>query len=144
MTVIEQLRAIQADAHALYIKVHNYHWNVQGLQFESIHKKTEAIYEAMSELFDDVAERVLQLGEKPYVTLKELAANSRVAEETRDRFTAADVVEGLMGDYEHLLGAFRKLAEAADEAGDPTTQALAEDQIAGLEKDLWMLRAMSA
>ena len=54
--VIKQLKQIQADAHALYIKVHNYHWNVKGMDFHPVHAYTEGLYNEMSVLFDDMAE----------------------------------------------------------------------------------------
>lgn len=66
MSVTKQLLQMQADAHHLWVKFHNYHWNVKGLQFFSIHEYTEKAYEEMAELFDSCAERVLQLGEKSY------------------------------------------------------------------------------
>ncbi len=71
--IIEQLKQTQADAHALYVKMHNYHWNIKGMDFFPVHDHTEEIYNNMSVLYDDTAERVLQLGGKPYLTIKELA-----------------------------------------------------------------------
>jgi len=142
MAVTDKLKALQADTYALFLKLHNYHWHVKGMQFDAIHKMTEGMYEKMAALFDDTAERVLQLGGKPYVSMQDLATHSRIEEETRTSFTAQDVVEGVIRDYEFLLREFRDLAEAADEQNDPTSVAMAEDQIAELEESLWMLRSM--
>ena len=69
--VIEQLRIMQADSIVLYMKVHNYHWNVRGSDFPQAHKALEEIYDEFADMFDDLAERVAQLGGTPVVTLSE-------------------------------------------------------------------------
>lgn len=140
--VIKQLKQIQADAHALYIKAHNYHWNVKGMDFFPVHAHTEKIYNSMSELFDDMAERVLTLGEKPYLNMEELAKATKIETETKDSFKSREVVESIIKDYKYLLEAFKTLSEIAAEKGDKTTEAYADEKVAELEKDLWMLGNM--
>lgn len=140
--VIEQLIQMESDAHVLYTQFHNYHWNVKGLQFFTIHKYTEEAYKEMSELFDDTAERVLQLGGKPITCPKSLIETAKVEHLKEDSFTPKDVVNGMIKSYEYLLKSFRKLREVADEKDDSTTVSFAEDHIAEIEKKLWMLNAM--
>lgn len=142
--VTDKLRALQADSFVLYNKFHNYHWNVKGPQFYSIHNATEEMYDALTVLFDDCAERVLQLGEKPYVTIKDYLAATRVSEIEVSDFTPMQVVAGVIEAYEFLLAEFNELSDLADEAGDKGTIGFADEQVAKLEKDLWMLRAMAA
>lgn len=139
---IEQLKQIQADAHALYVKLHNYHWNVKGMNFFPIHNQTEEIYNNMSLLFDDAAERVLQLGGKPYVTLSQLVEATNVTEEAAESFGAKEIVEKIIAEYNYLMNSFKSLSSAAENDGDTTTQTFADDNIAKLEKDLWMLGNM--
>lgn len=139
--VTQQLKTIQADALALFVKVHNYHWNIKGMQFYPIHNMTEEIYDNMAELYDDCAERVLQLGDKPYVTMAEIAGATRVKEESATDFDAKTVLNAILTEYEALLKAFRKLSDAADKAEDKATVAFADDKIASLEKDIWMVKA---
>lgn len=141
MEVIKQLKTLQADALALYVKIHNYHWNIKGIQFHPIHAMTESIYDSMGELYDDCAERVLQLGEKPYITMGEIAGATRVKEETKSDFDAAYVLKNILTEYEALLAAFRELSKVADASGDSTTAAFADEKVAGLEKEIWMLKA---
>lgn len=140
--VIEQLKQTQADAHALYIKMHNYHWNIKGMDFFPVHDHTEKIYNKMSELYDDTAERVLQLGAKPYLTAKELASATKIEDEQKDSFNSKEVVAAIVKEYEYLLEEFKKLSQAASEEDDKTTEAFADDHVAELEKDLWMLKSM--
>ncbi len=137
--VTDKLLQIQADAHALWVRFHNYHWNVKGLQFFALHDYTEEAYEAMAKLFDDAAERALQLKAKALVCPKSIVEAAKLPKLDRDCFTAGDVLECLRVDYSYLLGEFKKLDELASKDGDTTTSNLAQDKIAELEKSLWML-----
>ena len=57
--IVQQLKQIQADSAVFYIKLHNYHWNVTGMDFHPTHKALEGMYDDMADLMDDVAERVI-------------------------------------------------------------------------------------
>ena len=137
--VAEQLTQIQADAHSLWLKFHNYHWNVTGLQFYSIHKYTEEAYEDMAELFDDVAERILQLKAKAIICPKELVEKSNTAKVEKDSFCSNEVLSLMREDYKYLLAELKKLNEVAEKESDTTTQNLAQEKIAQFEKAIWML-----
>ncbi|MDL0088999.1 Dps family protein [Campylobacter gastrosuis] len=137
--VIAQLNQIQADAHALYVKFHDLHWNVKGIQFFSVHEYTEKAYDDMSEIFDAVAERALMLGGRPVVKQDELLKLSHVKYDVKDSYTPTEVLELVLADYKHLLAEFKKLDELAE--GDSTTQTYAQDEIAKYEKAIWMLNA---
>lgn len=142
--VIDKLKVLQADSFVLYNKFHNFHWNVKGAQFYSVHIATERMYEELTVLFDDCAERVLQLGAKPYVTIKEYLAATRVNEEEAVDFTPMQVTAGVIEAYTFLLEEFKQLSDIANQAGDKGTVAFADEHIAKLEKDLWMLKAMAS
>lgn len=139
MSVTKQLLQLQADAHSLWIKFHNYHWNVKGLQFFSIHEYTEKAYEEMAELFDACAERVLQLKEKVVVCPKILLENAKAPKAEKDCFTPLEVLKLIKKDYEYLLNEFKKLNSEAEKASDTTTATFAQENIAKYEKALWML-----
>lgn len=141
MSVSKQLLQLQADAHSLWIKFHNYHWNVKGLQFFSIHEYTEKAYEEMAELFDSCAERVLQLGEKAIVCPDKLLSETKAPKIQKDCFTPVEVLELIREDYKYLLSEFKKLNEVAEKASDITTAAFAQENIAKYEKTLWMLNS---
>ncbi|WP_198305976.1 Dps family protein [Arcobacter vandammei] len=141
-SVVKQLKQIQADAHALYVKIHNYHWNVKGMDFHPVHAYTEGVYNQMSELYDDMAERTIILGDKPYLTIDELAKATKIETEKADSFKSKEIVEKIIADFEYLLKAFKKLSQTASEAEDKGTEAFADEKVAKLEKDLWMLNSM--
>ena len=139
--LIDQLLSLQADAHTLWIRFHNYHWNIKGFEFFAIHEYTEKAYDDIAKLFDDVAERAIQLGGRALVCSRALAEKSNIAKIQKDNFNAVDVLEGLKKDYEYLLAEFKKLDKLANEADDTTTSTLAQDYIAKYEKSIWMLNS---
>lgn len=141
MSVTKQLLQLQADAHSLWVKFHNYHWNVKGLQFFSIHEYTEKAYEDMATLFDDCAERALQLGEKVYIDPSKLTQMSNISKLEKDCFTPVDVLNYIREDYKYLLAEFKKLDKLASENDDTTTSAFAQENIAKYEKAIWMLNS---
>lgn len=140
--VIKQLKQLQADAHALYVKTHNYHWNIEGMDFHPVHNYTEEVYNTMSTLYDDAAERVLQLGGKPHLTITELAKATKIKEEKGDSFRSKDITKAIINEFKYLLKCFQSISETAGEIGDKTTEAFADENVAKLEKDLWMLGNM--
>lgn len=140
MKTIEKLRKAQADAHVFYVKVHNYHWNIKGMQFFPIHEMTQKIYEAFSEVYDDCAERVIQLGAKPILTIKEIVEVAEIKEDSRDSFDAKYVLENIVSDYEYFMNSFKDIRELADAEGDNTTVAYADEMVTKFEKDIWMIK----
>lgn len=137
--VISQLNKIQADAHALYVKFHDIHWNVKGIQFFSIHEYTEKAYDDMHEIFDAVAERAIMLGGKAVIKAEDLEKLTCIKHEPKDSYDTIEALKIVREDYKHLLSEFKKLDELAE--GDTTTQAYAQEQIANYEKAIWMLDA---
>jgi starvation-inducible DNA-binding protein len=138
--VVEQLKSIQADAIALFVKIHNYHWNIKGLQFASVHAYTEGLYDKVATIYDDTAERILQLGSKPVLTLDDIAKTAKVKTEEGDSFDTKYVLESIYKDFSYLLEEFKNLSKLADEDGDKATAAYADDQTKEFEKELWKLR----
>lgn len=138
--VTDKLNLLLADSHVFFTKLHNYHWNIKGLQFLALHQKTEEYYTEFATIYDDLAERALQLGEKPVVTLKKILEITRIQEETERNFTAQQVVSNILKDFEHFYKEFRELSSIAGD--DVTTTNYADDKIAYLEKEMWMMRSM--
>ncbi len=137
----KMLNEILASLNILYVKLHNYHWNVKGINFKPIHDMTEAYYEYMADQYDEVAERIVQLNGKPLATLKDYLENALISEESKNEFDAKTVLNSVLNDFEKLNTEFKKIAKVADEADDAPTIALAEDNVAWLEKEIWMIKA---
>lgn len=144
MKTIEMLKQLQADALVFFMKTHNYHWNVKGVSFPQIHAVTEGIYEEFATLFDDLAERIIQLGGVPYVTLSDALKASKIQEESKTSFNANEVLDGILKDYEYFEKAFVELSKSADSENDKVTAGFADEKTGALQKSIWMLKAQRA
>lgn len=138
---IKQLNQNIADLHILYVKLHNYHWNVKGMQFYPIHNMTEEYYEYVAELYDTIAERVLQLGAKPLSSVKEYLELAQIQEKTAKEFSAQEVLAAIIEDFNYLLTAYREILELAEAMQDVSSANIISDTIQWLEKALWILKA---
>lgn len=139
--VVTQLNQLQADAHSLFVAFHDYHWNVQGLQFFSIHEYTEKEYDELAELYDEMAERAIQIGGKAITKADDLLKIAKAPRISKENYTAIEVIEALKVAFEYLLAEFKKLEEVAQKADDNTTVTIAQENYAKLEKKIWMLKA---
>lgn len=144
MEQVKILKQLQADSLVFYVKMHNYHWNVKGKDFPQVHAATEEIYDTFAEIFDSLAERIIQLGETPCVTLKDALDKAKVKEESKTSFKSKEVLEAVLEDYKYFLKNFKKLSDVAAKNSDTTTQGYADSQVAHLEKAIWMLSAQLA
>ncbi len=133
-----------ADMAVLYIKLHNFHWHVKGLQFKLIHELTEGYYEEMAEAYDAVAERMLQLGEQAPASMKEFLELSNIKEEYTKNFTPADVLEKVISDFEYLVKELQITRTEAADANDSTTDSILTGIIENLEKQIWILKYTNA
>lgn len=136
---ILEMNKLLADINVLNTKIQNYHWNVKGPLFFGIHDKTEAYYNHFAGVYDELAERVIQLGGKPLVTLSQVLEMSSLAEDSNTEFEGAYVAKSIQSDFSLLKNRFEKLSALCE--GDSTTAALADDQVAFFEKENWMLGA---
>lgn len=137
--LFEMLNKNLANLKVLYVKLHNYHWNVKGMYFKFIHEMTEAYYNYFARKYDEVAERIVQLGEKPLVTLKDYLANASLKEENENEFDAKYVLDSIRSDFEQLKNNFKEISKAAVENDDIPTANIADDIVAWLDKEIWMI-----
>ncbi len=140
----ERLRLHTADMAVLYIKLHNYHWHVKGLQFKLIHELTERYYEEMAEFYDATAERLLQLGVQAPASMKEFLEISKIEEESSKNFTTSDVLKNLIKDFEYLLKELQITRISAADENDSTTDSILTGIIEHLEKEIWILKYTNA
>jgi starvation-inducible DNA-binding protein len=138
--VVQALRVLLADTYTLYLKTQNFHWHVTGPNFKSFHELFEMQYTDLAGAVDEVAERILTLGETAPATYKEFAALTTL-EEGQSGLTAKEMVETLVGDQDKILKSMTAVVEAASKAGDEGTLDLLSTRIADHEKMRWMLRS---
>ena len=132
-----------ADTYTLYLKTQNYHWNVEGPMFRSLHLMFEEQYIELRDAVDEIAERIRSLGYPAPGSFTEYASLATVTEGTTGT-EAMDMVRGLAEGHEASARTARAVVAAAEEAGDVATADLATVRIETHEKTAWMLRATSA
>jgi starvation-inducible DNA-binding protein len=136
--VVEALSRLLADSYTLYLKTHNYHWNVKGPMFNTLHTLFELEYTELALAVDQIAERIRALGARAPGSYSEFAALSQV-EEAKGNPTAREMIEALVADQRRIVATARRVVEAAGEAGDPATGDLGVRRIELHEKNAWML-----
>ncbi|MCK1994874.1 Dps family protein [Peribacillus muralis] len=128
-----------ANFSVLYTKIHNYHWFVNGPHFFELHQKLEELYVEITANYDELAERLLAIGEKPVATLKEYLELTTLEEATGNENTE-DMVQSVINDFEKLSEEFLEIIEAAEEE-DPVTADMLTSMKKSFNKHAWMLRA---
>ena len=137
------LSRLLADSYSLYLKTHNYHWNVEGPLFNTLHLMFEEHYTELATAVDEIAERIRALGVKApgsYSAYSELTSIS----EASGNESAEDMIRELVVGQETVARTARQAIAAADAASDEPTADLLTQRMQIHEKNAWMLRSMLA
>jgi starvation-inducible DNA-binding protein len=135
------LSKLLADSYTLYLKTHNYHWNVTGPLFNTLHLMFEAQYTELAAAVDEIAERIRALGVNAPGSYREFAALATV-EEARGDESAEEMIRALVLGQESVVRTARAAFPAADRANDEPTADLLTQRMQVHEKNAWMLRSM--
>ncbi|MGF1452523.1 MAG: Dps family protein [Opitutales bacterium] len=138
--LIEALNKDLANLHVFWVKLHNYHWNIQGHMFFTLHEKTEEYYNYIGEFYDDVAERILQKRGHPFASLKKYLGSTSIVEEDDRPCGPQELLEGVRDGFETLLADAKAIHSTADALDDVATSNMYEDHIQKLGTYIWMLR----
>jgi starvation-inducible DNA-binding protein len=138
--VVEALSRLLADTYTLYLKTHNYHWNVTGPMFNTLHTLFETEYTEYALAVDEIAERIRAIGARAPGSYTEFAELASVKED-RGSPPAMEMISNLVADQEATVASARKLVEVAEAAGDQATADLGVRRIETHEKNAWMLRS---
>ena len=137
------LSRLLADSYTLYLKTHNYHWNVTGPQFNTLHRMFEEQYTELAAAVDEIAERIRALGVRAPGSYREYAALTRI-EEGDGEESAEEMIRQLAMGQETVVRTAREAFPTADEANDEPTADLLTQRMQIHEKNAWMLRSMLA
>ncbi|KOR49239.1 ferritin [Xanthomonas oryzae] len=142
--ISDGLARYMADAFTLYLKTHNFHWNVTGSMFNSLHTMFETQYTEQWAALDEVAERIRALGYNAPGSYREFVALTSIAEEPglSDSADWREMVRQLVGGNEAVCRTARKVLGTADDAGDDPTVDLLTQRLQTHEKYAWMLRSL--
>ena len=135
------LSRLLADTYTLYLKTHNFHWNVTGPMFNTLHLMFEQQYTELATAVDEIAERIRALGfpaPGSYAQFSELTA----VNEERKIPAAEDMIAQLAKDQETVVRTARSIFPIVDGASDEPTADLLTQRMQVHEKTAWMLRSM--
>lgn len=141
VAIAQGLSHLLADTYTLYLKTHNFHWNVTGPQFQTLHLMFETHYTELAQAVDVIAERIRALGSFAPGTYAQFVKLSSIKEET-DIPKATDMIRLLVEGHESVIRTARKLFPQAQEADDEATADLLTQRIQTHEKTAWMLRSL--
>jgi starvation-inducible DNA-binding protein len=137
----EGLSRLLADTYTLYLKTHNFHWNVTGPMFNTLHLMFETQYTELALAVDLIAERIRALDFPAPGSYKQFATLTSIKEETSVP-KAEEMIAQLAKDQEAIVRTARSIFPVVDEAHDEPTADLLTQRMQLHEKNGWMLRAM--
>ncbi|MBT2215027.1 DNA starvation/stationary phase protection protein [Virgibacillus dakarensis] len=142
--LINFLNQLLSNYFVMYVKLHRYHWYVQGRHFFQLHAQFEEMYQATANDLDEIAERILMINGKPLATMSKYLKEATIEEATADD-KENEIIAQLCHDYEQIIKEIREdgLALAAEQKDEPTNDLLIGLQ-GKLEKYVWMLQAYEA
>ncbi len=139
--ISDGLAHLLADSYTLYIKTHNYHWNVTGPQFHSLHALFEEHYTELAVAVDEIAERIRALGHFAPGSYKAFSELTSIEEE-QGHPKAEEMVRNLVVGHETVARTARRVFAAAENASDEPSCDLLTQRMQFHEKTAWMLRSL--
>ncbi len=141
-TVITKVNELVANQGVFFVKLHQYHWYVQGPHFFTLHDKFEELYNESNEHFDAFAERLIAKGQKPYSTLGEFLEHASIKETPyTKKLTAEEMVSNIVEDFNTLKSIANEGIEAASASGDASTEDMLIGYVDSIDLNIWMLQA---
>jgi starvation-inducible DNA-binding protein len=141
--IAKGLSRLLADTYTLYLKTHNFHWNVTGPMFQTLHLMFEQQYNELALAVDQIAERIRALGFPAPGTYREFSELSSVKEEEGVP-SAEEMIRKLVEGQEAVVRTAREVFPTAESAGDQPTADLLTERMQVHEKTAWMLRSLLA
>lgn len=139
--IVEGLNRFLADTYTLYLKTHNFHWNVTGPMFQTLHLMFEQHYNELWTAVDEIAERIRALGSLAPGTYGEFASLSTIKEE-KGNIKAEQMIRSLVEGHETVIRTARSVFPVAEKAQDQVTLDLLTQRMTVHEKTAWMLRSL--
>jgi len=141
--IAEGLSKLLADTYTLYLKTHNFHWNVTGPMFQTLHLMFETQYNELALAVDLIAERIRALGFPAPGSYKEFSRLSSIKEEEGTP-NAEEMIRLLVEGQEAVVRTARSVFPVVDRSNDEPTADLLTQRMQIHEKNAWMLRSLLA
>ncbi|MBE9192941.1 DNA starvation/stationary phase protection protein [Gloeocapsopsis sp. AAB1 = 1H9] len=139
--IAQGLSRLLADSYSLYLKTHNFHWNVTGPMFQTLHVLFEEEYTELATAVDEIAERIRALGYPAPGTYSEFAELSSIPE-TKGVPKAEDMIRLLVEGQESVVRTARSIFPVVERVNDEPTADLLTQRMQVHEKNAWMLRSL--
>ncbi|WP_373689726.1 Dps family protein [Rheinheimera sp.] len=139
--IVAGLAVLLADTYTLYLKTHNYHWNVTGPMFQGLHTLFETQYNELALAVDLIAERIRALGEFAPGSYREFARLTSI-KEAEGHLKAEEMIKDLVQGQEAIAKTARSIVPVADKSSDEPTLDLLTQRMQVHEKNAWMLRSL--
>ena len=139
--IAEGLSRLLADSYTLYLKTHNFHWNVTGPMFSTLHTLFEQHYTELATAVDEIAERIRALGVAAPGSYKQFSELSSIDEETGVP-GAEEMIRQLVQGQEAVVKTARSIFPVVESANDEPSADLLTQRMQIHEKNAWMLRSL--
>ncbi|MFI3243509.1 MAG: DNA starvation/stationary phase protection protein [Akkermansia sp.] len=137
-----QLNDYLANLGLMYIKIHNLHWNVVGLNFKATHEYLEVLYNGFGDALDDIAECLKMHHAYPLASLKDYLTHASITELTSEQYSVSNALAIVMTDIKLLKNQAEQARQSANEGDHYDVVALLEAQLENYNKTLWFLESM--
>lgn len=141
LKIVDGLSSLLADTYTLYLKTHNFHWNVTGPMFQTLHLLFMELYNEQWLAVDLVAERIRSLGAPAPGTYEEFAKLTSI-KPTKANPKAKDMIREMVEGQEAVVRTARRVFPIAEAANDQPTCDLLTQRMQIHEKNAWMLRSL--
>jgi len=138
---VKALSGLLANQHVLYLKTRNFHWNLKGHRFHTLHAFFEEQYKALEEAIDKTAERIRMLGAASPGSMKEFLALASLKECSGALIGGDDAIVAIRDDHEAAARELREAVDATTDAGDAGTADFLTQLLQDHEAAAWMLRS---
>ena len=140
--IIKNLNELLSDLNVFYRKLQNYHWNIKGKNFFTIHSKLEEYYNEVNEQIDEIAEHILSLGYQPLGTMKDYLQISKISEAENEKICEDDVFTNVMQDMQIILDRLLTIKKLSDQNNEYMTSSLCDEYMLEYSKKIWMFKQM--
>jgi starvation-inducible DNA-binding protein len=140
----EKLNKYLADTAVMYIKLHNMHWNIYGMQFKAVHEYLETMYDGITENMDAIAELIRMYGEYPAASMADYLKLSSVKELESEEIDIKKALVIVLEDLQALDKAAKDIRTTANEEDLFDVVAMMEDHCADYQKTIWFISSMLA
>ena len=135
----DDLNLLLSNLNVFYRKLQNFHWNVTGKDFYTVHEKLEEYYNDINEQIDEVAEHIISKDCNVIATMKEYLETAQIKEAESKKIYSEEIWKEVLEGFEILIENCKKIKEEADSEKAYTTSSLMDDYLKDYKKKCWMI-----